>query len=146
MTRPAPGVRADYRSFVPITTRWWDNDVFGHINNAVYYGFIDTAVTTLMLRAGVLGWRDAPHIVLVAEGGCRFHAEAGFPDQLHAGVRIARLGGSSIRHEVGIFRNDDGLACAEGFIIHVCVDLSTRRPAPMPDDWRRALQPLVIGN
>ena len=146
MTRPAPGVRADYRSFVPITTRWGDNDVFGHINNAVYYGFIDTAVTTLMLRAGVLGWRNAPYIVLVAEGGCRFHAEAGFPDQLHAGVRIARLGGTSIRHEVGIFRNNDDLACAEGFIIHVCVDSASRRPAAMPDDWRRALQPLVIGN
>ncbi len=144
MSRPPPSVRAAYRSFVPVTTRWGDNDVFGHVNNAIYYGYIDTAVTTLMQRAGVLAGQDTPHIVMVAEGGCRFHSELGFPDQVHAGVRIARLGGSSIRYEVGIFRNDDPLASAEGFIVHVCVDSATRRPAPMPDAWRQALQPLVI--
>lgn len=144
MSRPLPGARADYRSFVPVTTRWGDNDVFGHVNNAVYYGYIDTAVTTLMLRAGVLSLKESPHIVMVAEGGCRFHSEMGFPDQVQAGVRIARLGGSSIRHEVGMFRGDEDVACAEGFIVHVCVDSATRRPAPLPDEWRRALQPLVI--
>jgi acyl-CoA thioester hydrolase len=144
LSRHPPGARAAYRSFVPITTRWGDNDVFGHTNNAVYYGYIDTAVTTLMLRAGVLTWQGGPRIVLAAEGGCRFHSELGFPDQVHAGVRIARLGGSSIRHEVGMFRNDEDLASAEGFIVHVCVDSATRRPAPLPDDWRHALQPLVM--
>ena len=144
MSRPPPGIRAAYRSFVPVTTRWGDNDVFGHVNNAVYYGYIDTAVTTLMQRAGVLAWRDTPHFVMVAEGGCRFHSELGFPDAVQAGVRIARLGGSSIRHEVGIFRNDEDRASAEGFIVHVCVDSATRRPVPLPDAWRQALQPLVI--
>ena len=143
MSRPPPGVRADYRRFVPITTRWADNDVFGHVNNAVYYGYIDTAVTTLMIEAGILAWRGSPHIVLVAEGGCRFHSEVAFPDRLAAGVRIARLGARSLRCEVGIFRNDDDTASAEGFIVHVCVDSGTHRPAPLPAPWRTALQPLV---
>lgn len=144
MSRPPPGARADYPRFVPITTRWADNDVFGHINNAVYYSYIDTAVTTLMVAAGILSWHGSPHIVLVAEGGCRFHAEAGFPDRLTAGVRVAHLGARSLRCEVGLFRDDDATASAEGFIVHVCVDSATRRPAPLPDTWRTALQPLQI--
>lgn len=144
MSRPAPGARASYRSFVPITTRWADNDVFGHANNVVYYSYIDTAVTTLLVEGGILTWRGGPHILVAAEGGCRFHSELGFPDRLTAGVRVARLGARSIRSEVGMFRNDDDTASAEGFLVHVCVDSATRRPAPLPDDWRCALQPLAM--
>ena len=144
MSRPPPGTRADYRSFVPITTRWSDNNPFGHTNNAVYYSYIDTAVTTLLVQGGILSWHGGTHMLLAAEGGCRFHAEMGFPDRLMAGVRVARLGGRSMRSEVGMFRNDDDTASAEGFLVHVCVDSAARRPAPLPDNWRRTLQPLVM--
>jgi acyl-CoA thioester hydrolase len=149
MSRPPPGARADYRSFVPVTTRWMDNDVFGHVNNAVYYSLIDTAVTTLLVRWGILTW-PGPHramvdrFMVVAEGGCRFHSEVAFPDPLTAGVRISRMGDRSARIEVGIFRDNDPVAAAEGFLVHVCVDAATRRPVPLPDDWRRILQPLVV--
>lgn len=146
MTRPPPGTRASYRSFVPITTRWSDNDPFGHTNNAVYYSYIDTAITTLLIDAGILTWQGGTHMLLAAEGGCRFHAEMGFPDRLTAGVRVTHLGARSVRSEVGMFRNDEATAAAEGFLVHVCVDTTARRPAPLLEAWREKLQLLVIGS
>lgn len=139
MSRPPPGLRADYAAFVPITTRWMDNDVFGHVNNVHYYSYFDTAVCSTLVRAGILTWRGGPHIVVIAESGCRFHKEVAFPDALTAGIRIARLGTSSIRWEIGIFREDEQSAAAEGFMVHVCADATTHRPAPLPDAWRQKL-------
>ena len=143
MTRLPPGTRADYHQFLPITTRWMDNDVFGHLNNVVYYSLFDTAVTHALMASGILGWTGGDHFLMVAESGCRYHAETAFPDALVAGIRVARLGGSSVRHEIGVFAGDNGQASAEGFMVHVCVAAATRRPAPMPDAWRTALQPLL---
>ena len=140
--RPLPGRRADYTLFLPITTRWMDNDVFGHVNNVHYYSYFDTAVCHFMVQAGILTWRGGPHIMMVAESGCRYHREVAFPDPLAAGVRIARLGTSSIRWEIAAFRGGDDVAAAEGFMVHVCVDAAVRRPAPMPDAWRASLNNL----
>ena len=142
MPRPAPGVRANYASFLPITTRWMDNDVFGHLNNVVYYSLFDTAVCTMLVSRGILSWRGGEHFVVIAESGCRYHSEVSFPDRLSAGLRLARVGERSIRYEIGIFRDGDDAAAAEGFMVHVCVDASTRRPAPLPQAWRAALQEL----
>ncbi len=140
MSRAGAGVRADYARFLPITTRWMDNDVFGHLNNVVYYSMFDTAVCHFLVGAGILTWRGGDHIMMVAESGCRYHSEAGFPDRIAAGIRLARLGTSSVRYEIGVFREDDATASAEGFMVHVCVDATSRRPAPLPEAWRSALQ------
>ncbi len=122
-----------------------DNDVFGHVNNVHYYSFFDTAVCEFLVGQGILTWRGSGHFMVVAESGCRYHAEVAFPDTITAGLRVARLGGSSVRYEIGIFREDSELASAEGFFVHVCVDSATRRPAPLPERWRQALQTIAIG-
>lgn len=143
-TRPLPGARGAYRRFLPISLRWMDNDVFGHVNNAHYYSFFDTAVCEFLVGQGVLTWRGSDHFMVVAESGCRYHAEVAFPDRVTAGLRVARLGGSSVRYEIGVFREDAEQASAEGFFVHVCVNAATRRPAPLPDQWRQALQTIAV--
>lgn len=140
MSRPPPGLRAQYRVFGTVTTRWMDNDAFGHINNVHYYSYIDTAVCQVMVRHGILTWQGGPHFMMAAESGCRFLGEAAFPDRLDIGVRVARLGTSSVRWEAGVFRDGTETACAEGFMVHVCVDSQARRPAPLPAPWRTALE------
>lgn len=145
MTRPAPGVRADYRHFLPVTTRWMDNDVFGHVNNVTYYSYFDTAVCEFLVSRGILTWRGSSHFMVMAESGCRYHSELAFPDRVTLGVRVARLGASSVRYELGAFREDADAASAEGFLVHVCVDAATRRPAPLPDAWRAALDSITGG-
>jgi acyl-CoA thioester hydrolase len=146
-------MRADYRRFLPITTRWMDNDVFGHVNNAAYYSLFDTAITHFFVQCSILTWQGGSHLLMVAESSCRYHSEAAFPDPLTAGLRLARLGNSSIRHEVAVFRGDADVAAAEGYFVHVCVDASmrrcvdaaTRRPAPLPDPWRHILEAEMPG-
>ena len=133
-------MRADYRRFLPITTRWMDNDVFGHVNNAAYYSFFDTTITYSLIQCGILAWQGGSHLLMVAESSCRYHAETAFPDRLTAGLRLAKLGNSSIRHEVAVFREGADVAAAEGHFVHVCVDAATRRPAPLPDRWRQVLE------
>lgn len=140
MTRPAPGTRADYALFLPIATRWMDNDVFGHLNNVVYYSFFDTAVTTSLVGKAVLNWKGGAHFLVVAESGCRYHSELSFPGTVDVGIRVAMVGHRSIRHEIGVFRDGSEVAAAEGFMVHVCVDSVTRRPAPLPPEWRAALE------
>ncbi len=140
--RPPRGARADYVRFVPITTRWADNDAYGHINNVAYYAFIDTAVNQLLIQAGLLDVMGGAVIGLAVQSGCRYHASAAYPDAIHAGVRVAQAGTTSIRYEVGLFRNDEDLACAEGFFVHVMVARETQRPAPIPADLRAFLETL----
>lgn len=138
--RAQPGSRADYSVFLPVTTRWMDNDLFGHLNNVVYYSVFDTAVCHRFVQAGILQRPGAGHFLMMVESGCRYHSEVAFPDRITTGLRTARLGTSSVRHEVAIFRNDAPIAAAEGFMVHVCVDATTRRPAPLPEHWRAALE------
>ena len=138
MTRPLPGHRDAYRQFTPVTTRWMDNDVFGHVNNAVYYSLFDTAVTSLLVATGLLDWHGGAQVMVVAESGCTYHRSVAFPEPLHVGLRIARLGTSAVRYDLAMFAAT-GPAAAEGFFIHVCVDAATRRPVPLPDLWRSVL-------
>ncbi len=129
---------------LPITTRWMDNDVFGHVNNVNYYSFFDTAVCQFLVGAGILSWPNAAHFMVVAESSCRYHSELAFPDAVTAGLGVRRLGTSSVRYEIGIFRGEADLASADGYFVHVCMDAARRRPAPLPDAWRRALAPLSM--
>lgn len=142
-SRPGPGTRAAYRAFRTIPTRWMDNDIYGHMNNVVHYSLFDTAVNGWLIEQGVLDIRTGGQVGLVVETGCRYFAEMAFPDVVTAGLRVTRLGTSSVRYEVGLFRNDDAAAAAEGFFVHVYVDRETRRPAPLSPALRAAVEPLA---
>ncbi|MEO9337277.1 thioesterase family protein [Mesorhizobium sp. SB112] len=141
--RTPPGTRADYITFREIPTRWMDNDVYGHLNNVVHYSLFDTAVNGWLIEHGLLDPRNSAQRGLVAETGCRYHAEIKFPDMVSAGLRVARLGSSSVRYEIGLFRNDDDKASAEGFFVHVYVNAATHRPSPLAAPLRAALETLV---
>lgn len=144
MSRPAPSKRADYRTFSQITTRWFDNDVYGHMNNAMHYQLFDTAVNGHLVQQGVLDFKTGKTVFLVVETGCRYHGEIAFPDLVTAGLRVASLGGSSVRYEIGLFRNDEETARAEGHFVHVNVGKETRRPVPLGSDVRIVLQKLIF--
>jgi len=135
-------IRTSYREFRLIPTRWLDNDAYGHVNNVVYYGWFDTAVNALLVEWGLLDIQHGATIGLVVETGCRYHRSIAFPEVVEAGVRIARLGSSSVRWEVGIFTAGHEQAAAQGFFVHVYVDRATRRPTPLPDIWRTTLAAL----
>jgi len=137
-------LRAAFPVFEAVGSRWGDNDVYGHANNVVYYSWFDTAVNALLVRRGLLDILHGPVIGLVVESGCRYHRPLAFPVVAELGLRIARLGNSSIRWEIGVFGEDVPQAAADGHFVHVHVDRQTRRPVPVPDDWRAALADLTV--
>lgn len=136
--------RRDFPHFMAIPTRWMDNDVYGHVNNVTYYSYFDTAVNHHLVEAGGLDIHEGPAFGVVAETSCRFLRELGFPDIVNAGIRVTRLGNSSVTYEIGLFRGDDEAPAALGAFVHVWVDRRDRRPVPVPDAIRRALEPLVV--
>lgn len=140
--RPVPA-RGDFRHFVAIPTRWMDNDVYGHVNNVTYYSYFDTAVNHHLIEAGGLDMHNDDAFGVVAETGCRFFSELKFPGIVDAGLRITRLGTSSVTYEIGLFRRETDDLAALGSFVHVWVDRETRRPVPVPDKIRRALELLV---
>jgi acyl-CoA thioester hydrolase len=141
-TPPAP--RSAYRAFRTIPTRWMDNDVYGHMNNVVHYSLFDTAVNGWLVEQGVLDLHGGDQIGLVVETGCRYFAELAFPDVVTAGLRVAHLGTTSVRYDVGLFRGDAPEPAAQGFFIHVYVDRKSRRPKPLGAALRSALESLII--
>ena len=114
MSRPSPGKKADYRWFHAITTRWMDNDVFQHVNNVNYFSYFDTAVTYYEMTEKVVGLLEGPVHCVVAEVTCRYHSSLTFPDRVLVGIRVAHIGRSSVRYEIGVFRNDDDVAARRG--------------------------------
>ncbi|HET6235654.1 MAG TPA: thioesterase family protein [Acetobacteraceae bacterium] len=144
MTRTLPGRRADYRWFHQITTRWMDNDVFQHVNNVNYFSFFDTAVTYYEMTEDVVDLYADPVHCVVVEVQCRYHRSVAFPDVITVGLRVARIGGSSVRYEIGIFRNDENDAAAEGHFVHVFVERATQRPVPVPDASRAILNRISV--
>lgn len=143
--KPSASSRADYRTFRTIATRWMDNDAYGHMNNVVHYSLFDTAVNGWLIERGVLDIHRGARIGLVVETGCRYFGELAFPDVVSAGLRVARIGTSSVRYEVGLFRNEERAAAAEGFFVHVYVDRATRRPQPLEPALRTALETIAAG-
>ncbi len=136
--------RSQYKVFQSIQTRWMDNDIYGHMNNVVHYSLFDTAVNGWLIEQGVLDIHAGNEIGLVVETGCRYFGEVAFPDLVHAGLRVAKLGTSSVRYEVGLFRNDELAAVAEGFFVHVYVDRQDRRPKPLSEPLRAVLEQITI--
>ncbi|WP_244470909.1 acyl-CoA thioesterase [Microvirga massiliensis] len=119
-----------------------DNDAYAHVNNVVYYSFFDTAVNQILIEAGVLDIQRSPVIGLVVETQCRYFAPITFPDRVCAGIRVAHIGNSSVRYEVGLFRNTEHVAAAQGHFVHVYVDRSTNRPVTLPDLLRKTVESL----
>ena len=145
MSKPAPDARGAYRHFRAIETRWMDNDAYGHINNVVYYSYFDTTVNRYLMDEGVLDIARGAVIGLVVETRCSYFSPAAFPDVIHVGLRVAHVGTSSVRYELGIFRNDETVASAQGHYVHVYVERATRRPvAVLPEDLRTALNAVIF--
>ncbi len=142
--KEAPKPRSHFRHFYPITTRWADNDAYGHVNNVVYYQWFDTVVNQLLIVNGTLDIHDGSAIGLVVETHCNYFSSVAFPDPITAGLCVTRLGESSVRYEVGIFRDDEDLASAQGHFVHVYVDRVTRKPTPIPAPARALLQTIVV--
>ncbi len=143
VARPQPLPRSAYRVLRPITTRWADNDVYGHVNNVVYYSWFDTVVNAHLIEQGALDIHDGPVIGLVIETQCNYFAPLAFPQTVWAGLRVAHLGKSSVRYEVGLFADGADLAAACGHFVHVYVDRQTRRPVPLPEALKTTLETLL---
>ncbi|HEX5959098.1 MAG TPA: thioesterase family protein [Hyphomicrobiaceae bacterium] len=142
--RAPPERRAAYRHFLEITTRWNDNDSYRHVNNAVYYEYFDTVVNEYLIANGVLDLERSAIIGLAVETQCRFFNPIAFPARVHAGLRVAHLGNSSIRYEIGLFCDDQPTASAQGHFVHVYVDRASNRPVQLPDALRAALAALMV--
>jgi acyl-CoA thioester hydrolase len=143
-SKNTPHLRSDYRWFTEISTRWADNDVYGHINNVVYYAFFDTAVNQFLIKSGVLDIHAGLQIGLVIETGCNYFAPLAFPQRINAGIRVTKLGTSSVRYEVALFAEGSDVAAAQGHFVHVYVNKATRRPEPLSATLRTCLSSIFV--
>ena len=140
MTRETPALRSNFRIWRKFSTRWADNDAYGHVNNTVYYEWFDSAVNAWMVEQGLLDIANGDPIALVVETRCTYAAPLEFPQTVEIGLAVAELGRSSIRYRIGIFANGGESAAAEGEFVHVVVDRASRRPVEIPSDWRSKLE------
>jgi len=135
--------RDTFAHYLEIVTRWSDNDVYGHVNNATYYSYFDTLVNRMLIERNLLDPGKSAAIGVVVETGCRFFASLSFPDAIDAGLRVSNIGNSSVRYEIALFRRGEKEPAATGHFVHVYVDRATRRPVPVPAEVRAALEPLI---
>ncbi|QJD91021.1 acyl-CoA thioesterase [Duganella dendranthematis] len=136
--------RDQFRHFLTIPTRWMDNDIYGHVNNVVYYSYFDTAVNQFLIEAGVLDIHKGEVVGFVVDSGCAYFAPIAFPDAVHAGIRVAKLGNSSVRYEIALYRNNDPLPAAAGHFVHVYVERASNRSVPIPEPVREVLANLSV--
>ncbi|AZC15732.1 MULTISPECIES: acyl-CoA thioesterase [Pseudomonas] len=143
MSEPVPQ-RSDYRHFQPITTRWHDNDVYGHVNNVTYYSFFDTAVNTYLIEQGGLDIHDGEVVGFVVSSACDYFASVAYPERIEVGLRVGKLGNSSVQYELAVFKLGEGEPCAAGRFVHVFVDRASNLPVPIPAVLRAALEQLLV--
>jgi len=136
--------RTRYPHFLVIPTRWMDNDVYGHVNNVVYYSYFDTVINEYLIRAGGLDIEGSPVVGVCAESTCRYRAPLAFPEPVEAGLRVGHLGRTSVRYEIGLFKEGEDEAAAQGHFVHVFVDRRAMTPAPIPDNIRAALEKIAV--
>ena len=136
--------RADYPHVLTIPTRWMDNDLYGHVNNVVYYSYFDTVINAYLIREGGLDIHGGAVIGICAESTCKFKASFAFPEDVEAGLRVGHLGNRSVRYEIGLFKQGRDEAAALGTFVHVFVERATMTPVPIPDGLRQALEKLAI--
>jgi acyl-CoA thioester hydrolase len=141
--RPTPLRRDGFRHFLEITTRWSDNDAYGHVNNAVYYFYFDTVVNRFLIEQGGLDIQKSPVIGLVVETQCNYFKPIAYPETVHAGLKVEHIGNSSVRYVIGLFRNDDDIASAQGHFVHVYVDRATNKPVALPEKLAQAVRSLA---
>ena len=140
VTREAPATRSEFKIWRKFTTRWADNDVYGHVNNTVFYQWFDTAVNAWLVEQGILDIRNGDPIALVVETRCAYFAPLAFPQDVEVGLAIAEIGRSSMRYRIGVFAPGDEQAAAQGEFVHVAVDRASRKPVDLPADWRTKLE------
>ena len=136
--------REDLKAWTKIPTRWMDDDIYGHVNNVVYYSYFDTVVNGNLIRATGQDIRSQDAIGIVVESGCTFHRELSFPQVIEAGLLVEKIGNSSVTYRVGLFIEEDSEPAASGHFVHVYVDLENRRPVRVPDNIRQALRPIML--
>lgn len=139
MSRETAATRAQFKVWKSFTTRWADNDAYGHVNNTVFYQWFDSAVNAWLVEQGLLDIQDGDPIALVIETRCVYFVPLAFPQEVEVGLAVAQLGRSSVRYRIGVFGAGEAHAAAQGEFVHVLVDRNSRRPVEMPDNWRRAL-------
>jgi acyl-CoA thioester hydrolase len=140
--RDAP--RSAFAHFISIPTRWMDNDVYGHVNNVQYYSYFDTAVNQFLIERGVLDIHNDEVVGFVVDSGCSYFSSISFPDVVHAGIRVAKLGNSSVRYEIALYRDDEPAPAAIGHFVHVYVDRRTNRSVPIPDAVKMVLGTIAV--
>ena len=143
MSKAAPPSRADYKVFYPKSTRWSDNDIYGHVNNVTYYSYFDTALNRYLIEEGGLDISDGTIVGYVVSSGCEYHAPISYPEPIEAGLRVERLGNSSVRYGLAIFRPGAEQAVAHGHVVHVFVNRSEDKSVPIPENLRAALEKLL---
>jgi acyl-CoA thioester hydrolase len=143
MTNTTPQ-RNDYRHFQSITTRWHDNDIYGHVNNVTYYSFFDSTVNTYLIEHGGLDIHGGSVVGFVVSSSCDYFASIAYPDLIEVGLRVAKLGNSSVQYELAVFKAGESEACAAGRFVHVFVDRASNRPMSIPEGLRTALQVLLV--
>lgn len=139
-----PATRAKFGHWIVVPTRWMDNDIYGHVNNVVYYAYFDTVINRFLIGEGGLDIAGGDVIGIAAESHCRYRRAITFPTDIDAGLAVGKLGRSSVRYEIGLFPRGEDEVAAEGWFVHVFVDRATRRPVPIPDRMRAALERLVL--
>ncbi len=135
--------RDQFPHFLTIPTRWMDNDAYQHINNVMYYSYFDTAANQFLIERGVLDIHHGEVVGFVVDSGCAYFSSISFPDVIHAGIRVAKLGNSSVRYKIALYRNDDARPCAAGHFVHVYVERSSNRSVPIPASVRSMLETII---
>ncbi|MFZ3202720.1 MAG: thioesterase family protein [Pseudomonas sp.] len=141
---PPQHLRGDYPHFQPITTRWHDNDIYGHVNNVTYYSYFDSAVNAYLIEVGGLDIHNGEVVGFVVSSSCDYFASIAFPERIEIGLRVAKLGNSSVQYELAVFKQGEDQACAAGRFVHVFVERASNRPLPIPERLRTALAALQI--
>ena len=136
--------RSDYKVFYPVTTRWMDNDLYGHMNNVVYYSYFDTVVNLYLIEKGGLNIHTAPIVGYVVNSGCNYLSPVGYPDKLEAGLRVDRIGNTSVHYGIAIFKEASSVASAYGHVVHVFVNRALNKPVPLPAEIHNALAEILV--
>ena len=144
MSKAPPPTRAEYKIFYPITTRWSDNDIYGHVNNVVYYSYFDTAANRYLIEEGGMDISDGTVVGYVVNSACEYHAPITYPEPIEAGLRVDRLGNSSVQYGIAIFRAGEPVAAAHGHFVHVFVERAANRSVAIPQSLRAALERLQV--
>ena len=144
MSKSELPTRAGYKVFYPITTRWSDNDIYGHVNNVTYYSYFDTAANRYLIEEGGLDISDGTIVGYVVNSGCEYHAPITYPESVQAGVRVDRLGNSSVQYGIAIFKEGEETAAAHGHFVHVFVERARNQSVAIPPNLRAALEDLLV--